>query len=184
MPIGTYRILKAPRKTTRRHGFHATPMLGPKLCQSSFFSKLSLPLFAYTTAPGMPRLGSTVFRSKLAQWPYFSCRRSVASHRRPIFNVNFGVIFQLSWANRSMALRRPYRLIGVPSEAVWTSPSRKLANPNRTTSEQGSLGAPVVFGLKARLSAPEPDTELFCIARKSPPNMNVCLPFVQDRLSA
>src|SRR5271157_359723 len=184
MPMGAYSMLKAPRKTNFFHGFQATPTLGPKLCQSSDVSKLSPPPLAYTTAPGMPRLGSTVVRSKLAQWPYFSCSRNVASHRRPRFNVSFGVTFQLSCANRSMALRRPYRLIGVVWLADWTSPSRKLANPKPTWLPHGWLGAPVVLGLKPKLSAPEPEVELFSMARKSPPNIYVCLPFVHERVSA
>ena len=39
---------------------------------TSFFSKLSLPFLAKTTAPGTPKFGSIAFRSKFAQWPYFS----------------------------------------------------------------------------------------------------------------
>src|ERR1039457_990800 len=88
MPIGTYVMLNEPRNTTLLDGFHANPTLGPKLCQSWFFSKLSLPPLAYTTAPLIPRLGSIVSKSKFAQCPYFSCSRKLTTHRTPRLSVS------------------------------------------------------------------------------------------------
>src|ERR1035438_419731 len=138
-------------------GFHANPTLGPKLCQSWFFSKLSLPPLAYTTAPLIPRLGSIVSKSKFAQCPYFSCSRKLTTHRTPRLSVSLGVTFQLSCANRSIPFRRPYRLIGVACEALFTSPSRKLANPNPTWFPHDCEDAPVALFEKLKVIAPEPE---------------------------
>jgi hypothetical protein len=67
--------------------------------------------------------------------------------------------------------------------ALSTSPSRKLAKPKPTWLAQGVPVTPVVWGLKLKPRTPVLVHPRLSMCRYSPPNLKLCLPFTQLRLS-